>query len=423
MSAVASAGFTEQRLAVIPPGYILDRRNIVFKPDGSKVAYAARIGEKTSVVFEGRVGKPYNHVRHLSLSPDGRSVAYSGSILSPESGERLELRVVNGIETGPFQQVCNPIFSPDSRMVFFEVKYDETWHHAISPFNAGRISAETGKADLHWMQPVLSPDGRHIVSIQQHHTAGKNVRLVSRVPDLTVAGRREYDLILDVVYSVDRSRTAYRAGRGGKELIVVSSFMGGDEQEGASYDAVTHPVMSEDGLHVAYSAVREGKRLIVIDGKEIPAPFLYERLKPVFSRDGRQYAYLAFRDGKEFVITAGKESPPYDKVSALALSPDGSVLAFGGLRDGTWMPVINGNEGQAYDYVDSVQFTPDMKHVVFRGTRGGKYCMVVSDLKGNMVQEGPLFDEIWQPSFDTAGRLGYAALAGNEVWWKVLSVE
>lgn len=423
LPSAVSAGFIEQRLAVIPSGYQLDRMNIVFAAEGSKVAFAVRSGEKTSVVFEDKIGKPYSHVRHISISPDGRSVAHNGTVIPSGGGESLEFRVVNGIETGPFQQVCNPVFSPDSRKVVFEAKYEDKWRHAISPVDSNRIVAETGKADLNWMQPVFSSDGRHIVSIQQQHHAGKNVRLVSSVPDLREVGRREYDLIVDVVYSIDRSRTAYRARKGGKELIVVSSFLGGDELEGAAYDSLSYPVLSEDGLHVAYSAGREGKRLIVIDGKEIPAPFLYERLKPVFSRDGRTYAYLAFRDGKEFVVAAGKESTPYDEVSAPALSPDGLAFAFGGLKDGKWRPVINGNEGPAFDSVDGVQFAPDGKHVIYRASKGDKRCMVIADLKGKSVREGPMFDEIWQPFFDAEGRLGYGALNGKEIWWKVLAAD
>ncbi|MDO9288843.1 MAG: hypothetical protein Q7T83_08625 [Thermodesulfovibrionales bacterium] len=46
LPAVASAGFREQRLAVIPPGYQLDHRNIVFTPDGKSVAYGVKSGRE-----------------------------------------------------------------------------------------------------------------------------------------------------------------------------------------------------------------------------------------------------------------------------------------------------------------------------------------------------------------------------------------
>jgi hypothetical protein len=49
--------------------------------------------------------------------------------------------------------------------------------------------------------------------------------------------------------------------------------------------------------------------------------------------------------------------------------------------------------------------------------------MVIVDLQSNVVREGPLFEGIWVPSFDDAGRLGYGALAGREIWWKVLDVD
>lgn len=74
LPSVAGAGFKEQRLGLIPSGYQLDHSNIFFTRDGSKVAFAARLGNTSCVVFGDKIGKPYSHVRHISISPDGRSV-------------------------------------------------------------------------------------------------------------------------------------------------------------------------------------------------------------------------------------------------------------------------------------------------------------------------------------------------------------
>lgn len=416
---ITSAGFKEQRLAVIPPGYMLDNSNIVFTPDGSKVACAVRLGDAMRVVFGDRVGKLYQIVRDISISPDGRFVAHNGT---PDLQRDEEYRVVNGIETGPFQQVCNPTFSPDSRMVVFEAKSADKWRHAISAVDSNRIAAETGKADLHWMGPVFSPDGRLIVSIQQHRDAKKNVRLVSTA-EMREVRRREYDSIVDVVYSADGLRTAYNAQKGGKAFVVTSSFAGGDEREGAAYDRVSRLVLSDNGDHIAYFAERDGKRFIVVDGREIPAPFFYDHYPQVFSRDWSTFAYGALKEGKQFIVVAGKETPRYDDLSNFALSPDGRAVAYGACAGGKWRLIVNGDEGPAYDSVDAVRFAPDGKHVIFRAARGDKRCMVISDLKGNVVREGPLFDEIWEPSFDVEGRLGYGALEGREIWWKTLVVD
>jgi hypothetical protein len=416
---IAWAGFKDQRLAVIPPWYQLDPSNVVFTPEGDKVAFAARLEDKVRVIFGDTLSKPYDHVRHISISPDGRSVTHNGT---PVWQSGVEYRVVNGVETGPFSAVCNPTFSPDSRKVAFEARHDGKWHHAISPAEATRAAAETGPADMHWMGPVFSPDGRLIVSIQRHNAENKSVRLVSTT-ELREVRRKEYDSISETVYSSDGLRTAYIARRKGRSFVVTSSFIGGNEREGALFDTIYGLAISADGAHVAYGAERGGKPFFVQDKKESSEGFLYGCLPPVFSRDGRTVAYKAIMGEKPFIVAAGKKTSQYDDVSIPALNDDGSVVTFGGLKEGKWRAIVNGKECPAYDYVDNVQFVPGGKHVAFRARTGEKYRMVIVDLQGKVVAEGPLFDAIWAPSFDEAGRLGYGALAGREIWWKVLVID
>jgi hypothetical protein len=416
------AGFREQRLGIIPPEYKLENSNIVFMPDGGTVAFAARFGDQVRVLFGNSFGKLYNEVRMLNISPDGRSVAYSGTMYLRVAGrtKKLEYRVVNNIETGPLQQVCDPIFSPDGSLVVFEAKYANKWHHAISPAEANRITAETVMADINWMPPVFSPDGHFVVTIQLQIDAKKNVRLVSSTPEMLEVRRREYDLIRGVVYSADGRRTAYSAKKAGKMFVVTSSFAGEDVREGAQFDAVSDPVLNVDGSHVAYGAERAGQKFLVVDDQEMLAPFYNDRLKPIFSRDWKAVAYLAIRDTKQFVVFAGKESPGYDDLSGYVISPDGKTLAYGALKNGKWRVVIGENEGQEYDSLDGVQFVPRKKLVAYRAKTGEHYRIVIADFTGREVQQGPLFKEIWSPSFDAEGNLGYGALDGSEIWWKVM---
>jgi len=417
---VVCAGYREQRLGVVPQGYQLDTANIVFTADGSKVAFRVMQGEKVRVLFGDMVSKPYGHVRHVAISPDGRYVAHNGTP-EPKGHEHEQYLVVNGVETGPFTTVCNPTFTPDSGKVIFEAEHGGKWHHALAVIGATVIAAETGGADIHRMLPVISPDGRLVVSIQQQSEAKKSVRLVSTV-EMREVRRREYDSITDIAYSADRLRTAYVARRRGETFVVTSSFAGGDEREGAPFDAIYGLVISDDGAHVAYSALRGEKYLHLIDARESPAAFFCEGL-PVFSRDGRSVVYRAIVDGKSFIAFAGRMISGYDDVSKPALSADGSILAFVGETQGQWRINVNGKETPAYDHVDSLQFTPGDKYLAFRAQKDGNCRMVIVDLQGKVLHEGPQFVEIWKPSFDEAGRLGYGALAGNEIWWKVLNLE
>jgi len=414
------AGYREQRLGVIPPGNQLDTANIVFTPDRNKVAFRAQFGDKVRVVLGDMVSKPYGHVRHVAISPDGRYVAHNGTP-DPKGHEHEQYLVVNGIETGPFTTVCNPTFTPDSSKVIFEAEYGGKWRHALAVIGSTIIAAETERADMHTMQPVISQDGRLIVSIQQHYEAKKSVRLVSTA-QMREVHRREYDSISDIAYSADSLRTAYVARRRGKSFVVTSSFAGGDEQEGAPFDTIYGLAFSADGAHVAYGALRGGQHLHLLDSEERPAAFFYEGL-PILSRDGKSVAYRAIVNGKSFIATSGRMISGYDDVSKPTLSADGSALAFVGEKQGKWRININGNETPDYDRVDALQFAPGDKHLAFRAKKGGLYQMVIVDLQGKVVREGPQFVEIWAPSFDEDGLLGYGALDGNEIWWKVFTLK
>ena len=76
---------------------------------------------------------------------------------------------------------------------------------------------------------------------------------------------KEYDGVLDLVFSPDSKRFAYVvAVRGGKMFAVV------DGVEGKEYDGIGigSPTFSPDSERVAYLAVRGGKGFVVVDGEE-----------------------------------------------------------------------------------------------------------------------------------------------------------
>jgi hypothetical protein len=407
----------ERVIAAVPPGYTVYHDQVLVLDRGEKLVYSARKDNLEYVIDGSTISKPYESTRHLAVSPDRKHVAFSGGKTEAQGNY---YRVLDGIEIGPYTLICNPTFSPDSSKLAFEIKNGNSWRHALSEVGTSTLYL-TPTADIHDMGPVFSSDGRFIASIQLYIAENRAFRVI-RTVDLTEVYRREYERIGKTAYSSDKSRVAYLAWKKGKPLVVTSSFLGGDEKEGSTYDLIFGPLISPDGLHVAYGAERGGKRYLVIDGAETSAPLLLS--VPVLSPDGEKAAYIADPNRRPFVVSGGREYPRFDGIASLVYSPDGKVIAYMARIDGKSALVIDEHicEGR-YDYLDNILFSADGRNIAYRAERGGKKLMVITDRQGKVLLEGPPVEAIWEPTFVSTNRVGYAALSDREFWWKELTVK
>ncbi|MDI6741367.1 MAG: hypothetical protein QMD11_01415, partial [Smithella sp.] len=86
---------------------------LAFSPDGKRVAYVAKSGDKSFVVVDGKEEKPYDYVGNGSLifGPDSKRLAYA-----VESGKRRFV-VIDGKEEKRYDDInSNSLaFSPDSK--------------------------------------------------------------------------------------------------------------------------------------------------------------------------------------------------------------------------------------------------------------------------------------------------------------------
>lgn len=414
---VRKADASERKLASAPDGYTVYTNQVIILDQGEKLVYTARKDNLEYVVDGTTISKPYGITRHLTVSPDKKHSAFSAGKSEAEGEFYL---VLDSIELGPYSLVCNPTFSPDSRLLAFEAKSGNIWRHAVSEVGS-RIVATTPQADIHYMRPVFSRDGRFIASIPQFIKENNAFRVI-RTPDMREVYRREYEHIGNTVYSADKTRVAYMARKAGKAFVVTSSFLGGDEQEGLPYDLIFGPVITLDGLHIAYGAERNGKRFIVLDTTETSAPLMLSI--PVLSPDGKKAAYIADCNRRPFVVAGGKEYPRFDEIASLVYSPDSEVVAYMARINGKSALVIGEYVGEGrYDSVDFIQFSPDGRHIAYRAGRAGKKFMAIADRQGKVLMEGPAVDAIWEPSFASDGQLGYAALIGREFWWKEIAAD
>jgi hypothetical protein len=89
--------------------------HLAFSPDGGRVAYAIRNGDRKRVVVDGRAGADYEQIFHVAFSADSRRIAYEAQ------GARGRVAVVDGREQPSHEGVSagTLVWSADSRHAAF----------------------------------------------------------------------------------------------------------------------------------------------------------------------------------------------------------------------------------------------------------------------------------------------------------------
>jgi len=189
-------------------------------PDGRRVAYVAKAGNKMFVVVDGKEEKRYDGIGKGSLifSPDSKRVAYVA-----KSADKWFV-VVDGKE---------------------EKEYD-----SISMFSRLKDVGVKGSV-------IFSPDGKRVAYWTEAKTKAGSVLCV------VVDGKEEkqYDGIGSPIFSPDSKRVAYVAKLGNMEFVVV------DGKEGKRYDEIVMRgetrIIFETPVSLRYDA-RKGARIYLV---------------------------------------------------------------------------------------------------------------------------------------------------------------
>jgi Tol biopolymer transport system component len=326
---------------------------------GQVVTFEGKRGEKQIAVIDGVIGKPYDYVGEIYVSPGGAHTLYPARrgdneafiVFDGKEGPKYSNAEIEGFDAKPF--------SPDGRHYAYtasrEVGTDSKKFLVIADGKEGRLYDYV--ADV-----TYTPDGAHLLYVAYDRARGKSL-LVRDGNEVAT-----YDNLPDssgIHFSPDGKRMYFRLRKeeGGREGLVVDG-------RAFYYDDIKDAEFSPDGRRFVFKAQRGRGWVMVLDGAESEA---YEpdgergevgwsrggRL--TFSREGGRVAYVGRKSGREFVVLDGAiVGAPYDAVANLNFTPDGRHIVYTARRAGKSLVVLDGVEGREYDaFLPASQYEHD----------------------------------------------------------------
>jgi Tol biopolymer transport system component len=384
--------------------------------NGNGVAYIAKVGERFSVVHNGKAGKLYDLIEAftLILSPDGQRVAYGA-----KNGDTSYV-VVDAAEKGPFADRGRIAFSPDSKHVGYDAKIGNKWYMYVDNIkNDGALQ--------YFDRSVFSSDSSKVTYLEVADVSG-----VYRLITSDLKFKQNMILtIADTAYSVNAERTAVAAVEKKQTKWNVISFDYDHPDKimtGESYDDIKQLTFSETGKSLAYIGVKDGKSYLVLDGKrellpegEYPWPFV---IRPDNKSVGIFIVHSKGKMTSAFLhhafAPAGKQNKTYKEGAQLTYSSDGTHHAYVAILNERFTIVVDGKEGPFFDRVVTPHFSPDGKFLVYRARQDNKRFVVIADLSGKIVKQLPSYERVFDTTFTPDGAsVAYGVKDGKQIMWKV----
>jgi len=389
-----------------------DMFHVMFNPYGKAVAYLASVGDQAHVVYNGKPGKSHQGAKFVALeiSPDGQSIFYGYKI------DEKSYAVLDGMQTGPFDEIGPPTFSPDSRHIAYEIRRGTTWYIICD-------SLTSQPAHSYYEKPVFSADSSKIMFIENTNEELKKRVVISSTKFKQLAAFPA--IAQPIALSATKSRVAVVNEKDGKKLVLdISIDNPGEVKEGRLYDSVRHMAYNRDGSSLTYVATKGLESYLVLDGKEERLPAGDLPWPPVI-RPGNQGAGIVIsgKDGAylhQAFIKNGIKIKHFKEIAELVYSKDGKQQAHGAIKNEKFMAVVNGVEGPLFDRVFMPEFSPDGAYLVYRARQDNKRFIVVADAKGTIIRQHPGYERVFDPVFTEDGKsVAYGVLDGRKLIWKV----
>ena len=366
--------------------------NLLFSPDGSRLACAAKKGGRMIAVVDGEEGKPYDAIFSFLWSDDSKHLAYGAK----RSGSRV--MVVDGVEQILCDKICDPTFPAGAQgPSYVGIRRDK-----VIVVENGAVAAEHPLAKG-WTLFMLSPDCRHLACIAPPSGGKKDASGSSEFSGSQLAGYghaafldgaegRAYDRIDGFVFSPDSKRLAYSGWSEKRKMC----FLSVDGKEFKGYDRVSEMTFSPDSRHFACLLYKDSSRieaewkkkmsrselpqwfpsryLILFDGIE-QKEYEYLDGAPVFSPDGAHVAYHVRHDTRDFVVLDTVEQAKFPRASSPWFLADGRMMYVADTGMGKKV-IVDGVEQDTYDEVGPMLDTPDRTSYIYIGRKGGKLSVV-----------------------------------------------
>jgi Tol biopolymer transport system component len=399
---------TTTKLAVIQNDF-KNVQDITFSKDGRHVAYSVGINGKFVVVLDGKEGKQYDYVQNVVFSPNGEKLVYIASL------NNKTFIVLNGEESTRNGDIRNVVFSPDSKLIAYQIIYSpggysslvigdqefKNFGNASNDFSQNFAFSQDSK-EAAWITETMSPNNKETGNYRE------------------VNGTKIYDSYFVTKVNLTNMKT---------------SRLGTDV-----YDGIYQLIFSPDGERIAYSVSEDGNYYGVDNGKVVsdgavsilPGNYSnivlpeYNNVRLTYSPNSQKLAYLIMDTyGNHFLILDGQKSELsdfYGLDTPIVFSPDGKRIAFGvlgKLADGDQYIIDNGSKETSYGGISTPVFSPDSQKLAYVARKGDKEFIVVN---GKEIEApGTVYTS---PIFTVDSKMvGYGTKIGNELWWKLVSVE
>lgn len=382
---------------------------------GTGFAYIEQHGDEFRVVHNNKPGKMYKSIESnkLTLSPDGRRVAY------PASDGRSWYIVDGTSEVGRSTESGSVVFSDDNRHIAYEVKFGNSWYMAVDNIR------NTG-AHAYYDKAMFVDDSKKVMYIENTADEGAGI-FVLTVSDLKFNSPVKQTITSPGYVAVNSKKTVVAAiqPESGRQRLISFRF---DKPEivtrGELYDDIISPVINDDGTLISYIAVRGSESFLVLNDRSERLPQGTYPWPPVIRPDGGAvgilvaepkdaYLYEAFSNNK-------RPDPAYAECVDLAYSADGRSHAYVAVKNNKFIVVVNGKDGPYFDRTVKPKFSPDGSFVVYMARKDKKRFIVVADTNGKVVRQHPEYERIFDPVFTPDGKsVAYGAKEGNQLLWKV----
>ena len=388
---------------------------VTFNETGRAVAYIMESGGAVRAARNGRIGKPYQSIGAIALSPDGEHLAYSAT-----EQDRWRM-VIDDLDGPPVEMIGTPVFSPDSRHVAYEAMIGGKWHLIVD----GNKSAPSPPG-YNFHDKFFSSDSSHVISIELAEAIDKPVRVT--VSDLKLTQQIVKEIpATDFVCNAGKTRMAMIVPQDVKKKVVEFSFTDAKTvSEGPPYDAVFQQTYGPDGVSLAYVAEKGGARYVVLNGREERLPYRDKIESLVLRPDNRGVGViLSSKQGyflyEAFTGAAAKDTTRYVEAANLIYDKNGKRQAYIAKKGkDNIVLVVDGREGPAFDMIVTPMFSPDGTYLVYRARKDGKRFVVVADATGKILRQHPPFEMVYQPVLSADGRsIGYGVKDGKKLAWKV----